>query len=138
MVAGRCYTENWQIPELHQLCTIVFMALSNNWGSYGRKQKAISSRNSPLGNVPLKAVFESLLFYAENPEKKSGNWVIVPHNWKELSEFDLHQFRVAHHQKVCATAQVSYDSELGDLLFKVRNEVVEMLEINWCSICRFA
>jgi hypothetical protein len=114
------------------------MALSNNWGSYGRKQKAISSRNSPLGNVPLKAVFESLLFYAENPEKKSGNWVIVPHNWKELSEFDLHQFRVAHHQKVCATAQVSYDSELGDLLFRVRNEVVEMLEINWCSICRFA
>ena len=74
------------------------MALSNNWGSYGRKQKAISSRNSPLGNVPLKAVFESLLFYAENPEKKSGNWVITPHNWKELSEFDLHEFRVAHHQ----------------------------------------
>lgn len=114
------------------------MGLSNNWGSYGRKQKAAASRDTQIGNVPLKVVFESLLFYAKNPEKKAGNWVVVPHNWKELSEFDLHQFRVAHHQKVCATAQVPYDSELGDLLFRVRNEVVEMLEIKWCSICRFA
>jgi hypothetical protein len=114
------------------------MGQSNNWGSYGRRQKAIATRESQIGNVSLKAVFESLLFYAENPEKKSGNWVVVPHNWKELSEFDLHQFRVAHHQKDCATAQVPYDSELGDLLFRVRNEVVEMLEINGCSICRFA
>ena len=113
------------------------MGLSNNWGLYGRKQKAISSRDRATNNVSLKNVFESLLFYAENPEKRSGNWVVVPHNRKELSKFDLHQFRVAHHQKVCAIARVSYDPEIGDLLFRIRNEVVEMLETNRCSICRF-
>ena len=112
------------------------MGLSNNWGSFGRKQKAIASRVRDTNNVSLKNVFESLLFYAEYPEKRSGNWVVVPHNWKELSEFDLHQFRVAHHQKVCAIARVSYEPEFGDLLFGIRNEVVEMLEINWCSVCR--
>jgi hypothetical protein len=113
------------------------MGLSNNWGSYSRKQKTATSRDTQLGNVPLKVVFESLLFYAENPEKKAGNWVVVPHNWKELSEFELHQFRVAHRKEICATAWVPYNPDLGDLLFRVRNEVVEMLGVKSCTECTF-
>jgi hypothetical protein len=124
--------------KIDRIGTITPMGLSNNWGSYGRKQKALTSREKHPGSVSLNVVFESLDFYAKNPEKKAGNWVLVPHNWKELSEFELHQFRMAHHQKICATAQVPYNPELGDLLFRVRNEVIEMLEISFCPVCRFA
>jgi hypothetical protein len=114
------------------------MGSSKNWESYSRRKKVSDSRDKPAGTVAIKVVFESLDFYVKNPEKHSGNWVVIPHNWRELSDDELYKFRFAHSRKLCATTRIPFDSKNGDLLFRIRNDVVEMLEINLCSECGFA
>jgi len=113
------------------------MGSSKNWESYSRRKKVSDSKDKSAGIVAIKVVFESLIFYVKNPEKHSGNWVVIPHNWKELSDDELFKFRVAHKNRICAIARIPFDSNKGDLLFRIRNDVVEMLEINSCSECGF-
>ena len=113
------------------------MGSSKNWESYSRRKKAADARDKPAGNVGIKVVFESLEFYVKNREKHARNWVVIPHDWRELSDDELHKFRVAHHKESCAVTRIPFDSSKGDLLFRIRNDVVEMLEINSCSECSF-
>ena len=54
---------------------------------------------------------------------------------REIPDDELYKFRFAHHKASCAIARIPFDSDTGDLLFKIRNDVVEMLEINPCPDC---
>jgi hypothetical protein len=111
------------------------MGSSKNWESYSRRKKAADARDKPAGNVGIKVVFESLEFYVKNREKHARNWVVIPHDWREIPDDELYKFRFAHHKASCAIARIPFDSDTGDLLFKIRNDVVEMLEINPCPDC---
>jgi len=123
---------------MSQINNVAFVGSSKNWETYSRRMKVANARPNTIGRVTIKVVFESLEFYAKNPERHAGNWIVIPHDWRQLSDDVLHKFRFAHNKKKCAMTRILLESDKGDLLFRIRDEVVEMLEILSCPECSFA
>ena len=92
----------------------------------------------PVDGPKLNDVFKALEFYYSNPEKKAGNWLVLPHNLSELSEDKLLLYATCHRSKNCAIDETNFDKSSGDRLFRVTNEVVEMLALTSCSKCKYA
>ena len=92
----------------------------------------------PVDGPKLNDVFKALEFYYSNPEKKAGNWLVLPHNLSDLSEDKLLIYTTCHRSKNCAIHETNFDKSSGDRLFRVTNEVVEMLALTSCSKCKYA
>lgn len=114
------------------------MGTSKNWDKYGRKQRMADAASRPIDGPKLPDKFKALEFYYSNPERKAGNWVVIPHNLSELSEATLLIYTTCHRSKNCAIEETNYDKPSGDRLFRVTNEVVEMLALTSCSKCKYA
>jgi hypothetical protein len=114
------------------------MGTSKNWDKYGRKQRMADAASRPVDGPKLNDVFKALEFYFSNPERKAGNWVVLPKNLSELSNDELLTFKSCHRSKTCAIEATNYDKSAGDRLFRVKNEVVEMLSLTSCSKCKYA
>jgi hypothetical protein len=114
------------------------MGSSKNWDKYGRKQRMADAASRPVDGPKLNDVFKALEFYYSNPERKAGNWVVLPKNLSELSNDELLTFKSCHRSKTCAIETTNYDKPAGDRLFRVTNEVVEMLALTSCSKCKYA
>ena len=74
---------------------MAFVGSSKNWEIYGRRMKVANASPNRIGRVAIKVVFESLEFYAKNPERHAVNWIVIPHDWRQLSDDVLHKFRFA-------------------------------------------
>ena len=92
----------------------------------------------PADGPKLNDKFKALEFYYSNPERKAGNWLVLPHNLSELSEDKLLFYATCHRSKNCAIDETNFDKSSGDRLFRVTNEVVEMLALTSCSKCKYA
>ena len=114
------------------------MGTSKNWDKYGRKQRMADASSRHLDGPKLSDVFKALDFYFDNPERKAGNWVVLPHNLSELSEDESLIFKNYHRSKTCAINETNFNKSAGDRLFRVTNEVVEMLVLTVCAHCKFA
>jgi len=114
------------------------MGTSKNWDKYGRKQRMADAASRPVDGPKLRDKFKALEFYYSNPERKAGNWVVLPHNLNELSEDKSVVYAMCHRSKNCAINETNYDRQLGDRLFRVTNDVVEMLALTSCTKCKFA
>lgn len=114
------------------------MGTSKNWDKYGRKQRMADAASRPVDGPKLNDIFKALEFYFSNPERKAGNWVVLPHNLSELGEDKLLTYISCHRSKNCAIEQTSFDKPSGDRLFRVTNEVVEMLALTSCRNCKYA
>ena len=114
------------------------MGTGKNWEKYGRKQRMAHASSRYLDGPKLNDVFKALNFYFDNPERKAGNWVVLPHNLSELSEDKLLFYATCHRSKNCAIDETNFDKSSGDRLFRVTNEVVEMLALTSCSKCKYA
>ena len=114
------------------------MGTSKNWDKYGRKQRMADAASRPADGPKLNDKFKALEFYYSNPERKAGNWLVLPHNLSELSEDKLLLYATCHRSKNCAIDETNFDKSSGDRLFRVTNEVVEMLALTSCSKCTYA
>ncbi len=92
----------------------------------------------PVDGPRINDKIKVLEFYYSNPERKAGNWIVLPHNLSELSEDKLQICTTYHRSKNCAIEETNYDKPSGDRLFRVTNEVVEMLVLTSCSKCKYA
>ena len=114
------------------------MGTSKNWDKYGRKQRMADAASRPADGPKLNDKFKALEFYYSNPERKAGNWLVLPHKLSELSEDKLLLYATCHRSKNCAIDETNFDKSSGDRLFRVTNEVVEMLALTSCSKCKYA
>ena len=113
------------------------MGTSKNWDKYGRKQRMADAASRPADGPKLNDKFKALEFYYSNPERKAGNWLVLPHNLSELSEDESLIFKNYHRSKTCAIKETNFNKSAGDRLFRVTNEVVEMLVLTLCAHCKF-
>jgi hypothetical protein len=114
------------------------MGTSKNWDKYSRKQRMTEAASRHRKGPKQDDFFKILEFYYLNPERKAGNWVVLPHNLSNLSEDESRVFRNYHRSKTCAINETNFDKSTGDRLFRVTNEVVEMLDMLGCPLCKFA
>jgi hypothetical protein len=114
------------------------MGTSKNWDKYSRKQRMTEATSRHREGPKQDDFFKVLEFYHLNPERKAGNWVVLPHNLSILNEDESRVFRNYHRSKTCAIRETNFDKSAGDRLFRVTNEVVEMLAMAGCSHCKFA
>ncbi len=92
----------------------------------------------PVSGPKLKDIFIALAYYANNPERKAGNWTVLPGNLEHLDDEKRSQFLTTHRNKQCAINELNFSQQSGDRLFRVSNEVVEMLTLKSCGKCRFS
>jgi len=114
------------------------MGTSKNWDKYSRKQRMTEAASRHNEGPKQDDFFKVLEFYFFNPERKAGNWVVLPHNSSNLSADESRVFRNYHRSKTCAINKTNFDKSAGDRLFRVTNEVVEMLAMPGCTHCKFA
>jgi len=113
------------------------MGTSKNWGKYSRRQQMSDAASRPVRGPKQKDVFIALAYYAENPEPKAGNWTVIPGNLEQLDETQQSLFLTTHRNKRCAINELNFSQQNNDQIFRVSNEVVEMLNLKSCSKCRF-
>lgn len=116
---------------------IVSMGTSKNWGKYSRRQQMSDAASRPLSGPKQKDIFIALAYYADNSERKAGNWVVLPGDLEQLNEEQKKKFLTTHRNKQCAISELNFSQQNGDRIFRVSNEVVEMLTLKSCDKCRF-
>ena len=83
------------------------MGTGKNWEKYGRKQRMAHASSRYLDGPKLNDVFKAL------------------------------NFKNYHRSKTCAIKETNFSKSAGDRLFRVTNEVVEMLVLTLCAHCKF-
>ena len=111
------------------------MGTSKNWGNYSRQARMREASQRPSDGPKAEEVFVALEYYLSNPEKVAGNWIVLPREHTARSDEKTPKFKTSHRNKKCAVTLGPFIPEAGDQLFRVSNEVVEMLALIKCPVC---
>lgn len=111
------------------------MGTSKNWGNYSRQTRMREAALRPSDGPKVAEVFAALEYYLSNPEKVAGNWIVLPRELTAGGDEKTPKFKTAHRNKKCAVTLGPFAPEAGDRLFRVSNEVVEMLALMKCPVC---
>jgi len=111
------------------------MSKGRNWDKHNREARASMARQRPHIRVGARQTFEALHAYYLADVNEGGNFVVLPSNWQDLSDADLHPKRVAHRKKECARNKKWFDYGAGDRWVRISDETVEALDISNCEIC---
>jgi len=106
-----------------------------NWDKHNRKVRAAQARQQPTNRSTVRRTFEALAHYLAVGEHEGGNFVVVPGNWQDLSDAELHTRRTAHRKRTCAENKKWCNPMAGDRWVRVADETVEALDIQNCEIC---
>jgi hypothetical protein len=111
------------------------MSKGRNWDKHNRDARASRARQQPLSRVGARRTFEALHAYYLADMNEGGNFIVLPSNWQDLSDAELHSKRIAHREKDCAQNKQWFNYAAGDRWIRVSNETVEALDVGNCEIC---
>lgn len=111
------------------------MGTSKNWERYNLRNRVRESLNRSDTDRKPKEVFEVLEYYILNQEKLAKNWVVVPPEWRSMSDDNLFKFCAFHRREKCAKEHTKFSRSGHDRLARVSDDVIEMLNIRLCKKC---
>lgn len=104
-----------------------------NWNRPGRA----SDRTGGAGQIRPSAreAFKMLKYFDDSEMAEGGNFVVIPGNWEQMTDADLHNCLIAHRNRSCAENPSNFRRSAGDRWARISNETFETLGLRNCEIC---
>jgi hypothetical protein len=112
------------------------MSGRRDWDKDRQRQLRAAAQHAVPTMRPYAEIRQTLEFVRRAPEKKAGNWVVLPVRWDEMvASGAIAAHLLVHRKSACQRKSVRLDLEAGDRQIRISNEVVEMLGLRFCEVC---
>lgn len=112
------------------------MAGGRNFDRVRRQNLEARVRSERVTIQDIETVMQTLAFRAKAPEKKAGNWVVLPASGGDPRVVrGPRQFFEAHRSRECLRRSMKEDLDPSDRMVRLCNEDVEALGLRRCRSC---